>query len=152
MIALGFFGDVADWDDSVRAGGRLAALPFPFPFSLPVGALATSPSNSSSSLPRDTVSSGSTISTLTRSERRSEDASGPSPDSGSLSGKLLWSSSLNHVMEGSAELRWEICVDATPRLFMGAEDRRRAGYMSTQSGEVNFKFQSRNARDASARV
>jgi len=31
LITLGFFGDAADWDDSICVGGRLAALPLPSP-------------------------------------------------------------------------------------------------------------------------
>jgi len=42
LIALGFFGDAADSDDGVCAGGRLATLPLP----LLVGALVPSPGNS----------------------------------------------------------------------------------------------------------
>ena len=38
LIALGLFGDAADSEDGVRAGGHRVALPFPFP--LRVGNLA----------------------------------------------------------------------------------------------------------------
>jgi len=34
LITLGFFGDATDWDDSICAGGRLAALPLTFPIVL----------------------------------------------------------------------------------------------------------------------
>ena len=99
-----FFGDAADSDDGVRAGGhgRLAALPFPFP--LPVGAFVAGPSNSSSSPPQDAVPSVLMLSTLTHFERCAGDGSHPSLDSWSLSGKLSWSSSLKKVTEGSAKL------------------------------------------------
>jgi len=87
-----------DWDDGVCAGGRLAALRLPFSF--PAGALAANLGNSSLSPPYDAVSSVLMISTLTSFERCTGDASGPSLDSGSLSGKLLWSLSFKMVWKG----------------------------------------------------
>ena len=80
LIALGLFGDAADSDDDVRAGGGPVGLPFPVP--LCVGALAASPGNSSSSPPQNTVLSVSVMSILMRFEQRAGDGSRPSPDSG----------------------------------------------------------------------
>ena len=95
---LGRFGDTVDWDDGVCTSGHLAALCLPFSF--PTGALAVNPGNSLSSPPYDVVSSVLTISTLTSFKCHAGDASGPSPDSGSLSGKLLWSLSFKMVWKG----------------------------------------------------
>ena len=101
LIDLGLLGDGADSDDNVCAGDRLVSFLSPFP--LRAGALAASPGNSSSPPPRDTATSVLTISTLTRFEQRAGDGSRPSPYSGSLLGKLLWSSSLNKLPKGPAE-------------------------------------------------
>jgi len=63
---LGFFGDAADSDDGVRAGGRLAGVAAsPLPVSFSVGALAASPGNSSPPPPQDAVPSVLTMSTPT---------------------------------------------------------------------------------------
>ena len=79
LIALDLFGNAADSDDGVCAGGRLVALSFPFP--LRAGTLAASPGHSLSPLLQDAVTFVLTISTLTHFERRGGDAGRLSPDS-----------------------------------------------------------------------
>ena len=101
-IDLGLLGDAADSDDGVCAGGRPSCL---LAVSLSLARWRFGSKSRQTFIASATGDrlSVPTVSTLTHVEQRAGDDSHPSPNSGSLLGKLLWSSSLNKLPKGPAE-------------------------------------------------